>query len=751
MLATMNTSQKSKTKRNMQKKKKNFHNVNVMNKLPAEVSIPNEKTLTDNYYASVMNPIFQCPPQVKIKKKVKKERRVLIVKENACPFMSQIHNLMISVLKQTERSNTWFTLTGNRNESAPKKIFFVVIPYLSHQTLVENVNKINTPFLATHQNAIRCSKSPIIKTDSTTCFILSSVLLADQSSKNIPPFATTTTQNNTTDFYKTKQYGLENLLISLDQFPTFSYPIKYENWRKKFKIEKSQLKSIQLKDITITRFTFEQCEMLEKDPNLRHLIAIDCEMCLTKNGREVVRISAVTPHVVRHTSINSATQEKKITLQMKFQVILDTFVKPSTPVLNYLSQYSGVYEDDLTGVTVTLNQVQKFLHNIITSKSILVGHSLENDLRCLQIFHPRVIDTSIAYAHPTPGIRHSLKSLAYMYLNKLIIHGKFSALDGHDSVEDAAVALELALLKSLPGDLTNRTPNDICPLSLCVKTPVYLYDSMIHDFSKHPLLSSSYKFEIPKIKPKTDFGVLQTFLETFKELKNKKKETQKPFPQLHLCFLRDYQTKLHTIIGGIPQEYRAHDVYNISKRISMLISTCLADLQSQKAMKMSDDCLRKNAGASDITLNWLAPFMNQTTSQTNSLVSEISPEQKSDTEDPLGTQWCHNLLKKRPIINNDVLFPPMNTTDVQNYFSTLDKYLFILNSHLSEGDLMIVSSVCGNPIPYMALSQLQNIISGLSLKKKLDLKAYIDPSLISLCKASEETAMKQPVTLCILK
>jgi hypothetical protein len=89
-------------------------------------------------------------------------------------------------------------------------------------------------------------------------------------------------------------------------------------------------------------------------------------------------------------------------------------------------------------------------------------------------------------------------------------------------------------------------------------------------------------------------------------------------------------------------------------------------------------------------------------------------------EDPLGTQWCKNLcknqiftvfvsfhwrhaflVKKRPIVSKDVLFTPENPTDIQNYLSTLDKYLFILNSQLSEGDLMIVSSVCGNPIPYV--------------------------------------------------
>jgi hypothetical protein len=286
---------------------------------------------------------------VKTKKKKRKERRKLIVKEIFCPYMSQIHNLMRAVLNEETRSNAGFTLTGDSSDTTPKKILFIVIPYLSHQTLIENCNKITTPFLALHQDSIRSSKSIIVKEDTPACFILNSVLLADQSTMSIPAFSTTKTENGTTDLYTTNQHGLKKLLLSTEEFSSFAYPIEYKNWKKKQKAQLNRPNLPKLKSITVKRFTSQQCEVLEKDPDFEHLIAIDCEMCLTKKGSELVRISVVTPYVVHNTSTESTTNQKKKGLQMKFQVILDTFVKPSTPVLDYLSKYSGVYEDDLTG------------------------------------------------------------------------------------------------------------------------------------------------------------------------------------------------------------------------------------------------------------------------------------------------------------------------------------------------------------------------------------------------------------------
>lgn len=64
--------------------------------------------------------------------------------------------------------------------------------------------------------------------------------------------------------------------------------------------------------------------------------------------------------------------------------------------------------------------VQEKILEIIEAGTILVGHSLENDLRCLKIVHDRVIDTSIIYPHRQPPYKCSLRNLVKKHLNKSI-------------------------------------------------------------------------------------------------------------------------------------------------------------------------------------------------------------------------------------------------------------------------------------------------------------------------------------------
>ncbi len=47
--------------------------------------------------------------------------------------------------------------------------------------------------------------------------------------------------------------------------------------------------------------------------------------------------------------------------------------------------------------------VQKQLLGMIFAETILIGHSLHNDLRVLRLIHSRVIDTAILFPHPKVG------------------------------------------------------------------------------------------------------------------------------------------------------------------------------------------------------------------------------------------------------------------------------------------------------------------------------------------------------------
>ena len=80
----------------------------------------------------------------------------------------------------------------------------------------------------------------------------------------------------------------------------------------------------------------------------------------------------------------------------------------------------------------------------VLKETVLVGHSLENDLVSLKISHNLVIDTAVLYKHPRGGsYKTKLRILAKKFLAREIQMSE----SGHDSVEDAKAAMDLALMK----------------------------------------------------------------------------------------------------------------------------------------------------------------------------------------------------------------------------------------------------------------------------------------------------------------
>lgn len=77
-------------------------------------------------------------------------------------------------------------------------------------------------------------------------------------------------------------------------------------------------------------------------------------------------------------------------------------------------------------------------------ETYLVGHSLENDLLALKISHSLVIDTAVLYKHSRGGTyKVALRVLTRRFLSREIQHSG----NGHDSIEDAQAAMDLAFLK----------------------------------------------------------------------------------------------------------------------------------------------------------------------------------------------------------------------------------------------------------------------------------------------------------------
>uniref|UniRef100_F7FLP1 RNA exonuclease 1 homolog n=1 Tax=Monodelphis domestica TaxID=13616 RepID=F7FLP1_MONDO len=166
--------------------------------------------------------------------------------------------------------------------------------------------------------------------------------------------------------------------------------------------------------------TFEKLPSTDGYPGI---YALDCEMCYTKQGLELTRI----------TVINS-----------DLKVVYDTFVKPDNKVVDYNTRFSGVTEEDLQNACITLRDVQAVLLNMFSSDTILIGHSLESDLFALKLIHTTVVDTSVVFPHRL-GLpyKRALRTLMADYLKRIIQDN----VEGHDSSEDASSCMELMIWK----------------------------------------------------------------------------------------------------------------------------------------------------------------------------------------------------------------------------------------------------------------------------------------------------------------
>lgn len=160
----------------------------------------------------------------------------------------------------------------------------------------------------------------------------------------------------------------------------------------------------------------------------RDIISVDCEMCKAENDQLVLtRISL---------------------LKWDGSVAMDKLVKPDVPIKDYLTQWSGITPAMLENVTTTLSDIQKELLELITPRTILVGHSLNSDLNAMKITHPFIVDTGILFPHPRgPPYKQSLKWLAQKYLHREVQKGS----SGHDSVEDSKTCLDLVKQKCEKG------------------------------------------------------------------------------------------------------------------------------------------------------------------------------------------------------------------------------------------------------------------------------------------------------------
>ncbi|KAL2829793.1 PAB-dependent poly(A)-specific ribonuclease subunit pan2 [Aspergillus cavernicola] len=129
---------------------------------------------------------------------------------------------------------------------------------------------------------------------------------------------------------------------------------------------------------------------------------------------------------------------------------IDDYISVKEPIVDYVTQYSGIKPGDLDPRTsphniVPLKVAYKKLWLLLNLGCVFVGHGLASDFRKINIQVPKkqTVDTQYLFFHPGKNRRLSLRYLAWAVFKEYIQEEHADHNQGHDSIEDARMALRL--------------------------------------------------------------------------------------------------------------------------------------------------------------------------------------------------------------------------------------------------------------------------------------------------------------------
>mmetsp|Transcript_14242 Transcript_14242/g.28415 ORF Transcript_14242/g.28415 Transcript_14242/m.28415 type:complete len:589 (-) Transcript_14242:116-1882(-) len=216
------------------------------------------------------------------------------------------------------------------------------------------------------------------------------------------------------------------------------------------------------KNLTSYKSSLDDAEKVAQLKDHISIVALDCEMvgaALSRRTRrrmsryEQNRNGGTESMLARCSLVTVADDGKSC------RILYDVAVKPTRPVVDYRTEWSGITKEILEGKggleAVSFSECRGAVASILGGESgrlvLLAGHGLENDFGVLQLSHPGrlVRDTAHFMPYMTEGkggkkwYARKLVHLAEEELGEEIQRGS----EGHSSTEDAFAALRLYFLK----------------------------------------------------------------------------------------------------------------------------------------------------------------------------------------------------------------------------------------------------------------------------------------------------------------
>ncbi|CCI40717.1 unnamed protein product [Albugo candida] len=209
--------------------------------------------------------------------------------------------------------------------------------------------------------------------------------------------------------------------------------VPFEKWEELVRSTREHPEYEKLYSFPSDQLGWKRTRSKKKSTTLK-IAAIDCEMCVVGhdedssdiNRKALVRVSVVNGEdLIRHIAADLIVHQPE----------------PGYHVIDYKTFIHGLSPDQIHNSKISVAKAQKEVMKYISSDTILVGQSLDGDLKTLRITHDRCIDTALIYQRMTEDTnvqKPGLQDLAQHLL-------KFEMPQGHDSVLDAQITMLAAI------------------------------------------------------------------------------------------------------------------------------------------------------------------------------------------------------------------------------------------------------------------------------------------------------------------